>query len=65
MNSLKNGDVNGDNSVGIPDFLQLRDAYGSTTGGPTWNQNADLNKDGSVNVTDFFILRRFFGASGE
>lgn len=63
--SLKNGDVNGDNSVGIPDFLQLRDAYGSTTGGPTWNQNADLNKDGSVNVADFFILRRFFGSAGE
>ena len=63
--TLKNGDVNGDNSVGIPDFLQLRDAYGSTLGGPTWNPNADLNKDGSVNVADFFILRRFFGSAGE
>lgn len=62
---LRNGDVNGDNSVGIPDFIQLRNAFGSTVGGPTWNPNADLNKDGNVSIADFVIFRASFGAAGE
>lgn len=62
--SLINGDVNGDNTVNIADFLQLRAAFGSSTGGPGWNPNADLNGSGSVNVADFVILRGAFGQSG-
>lgn len=62
---LRNGDVNGDNSVGIPDFIQLRNAFGSTVGGPTWNPNADLNRDGSVSIADFVVFRASFGAAGE
>lgn len=61
---LTNGDVNGDNSVNIQDFLVLRAAFGSNGGSPNWNQNADLNKDGSVNIQDFLILRRCFGQAG-
>lgn len=59
-----NGDVNGDNSVNLADFLALRAAFGSSTGGGTWNPNADLNGDGSVNLADFLILRAGFGQSG-
>ncbi|MCW5941499.1 MAG: hypothetical protein KIS66_04665 [Fimbriimonadaceae bacterium] len=62
--SLVNGDVNGDNTVNIADFLQLRAAFGSSTGGAGWNPNADLNGSGSVNVADFVILRGSFGQSG-
>lgn len=63
--ALTNGDVNGDNAVSIADFLQLRAAYGSSTGSGTWNPNADLNGDGSVGLADFLILRAAFGRSGD
>lgn len=62
--SLRNGDVNGDNSVNLADFLFLRAAFGTSSGSPNWNPNADLNGDGSVNVADFVILRANFGQSG-
>lgn len=62
--ALANGDVNGDNTVNILDFLVLRGAFGSTVGGGGYVPGADLNKDGSVNVLDFLILRSNFGRSG-
>lgn len=62
---LFNGDVNGDNSVNIADFVALRVAFGSSPGGGNWNPNADLNHDGSVNVADFLVLRRNLGRSGD
>ncbi len=62
--SLRNGDVDGNDAVNIADFLLLRNAFGSSTGGPGWNPNADLNGDGSVNAADFLILRANFGQTG-
>ncbi|MCW5943171.1 MAG: hypothetical protein KIS66_13130 [Fimbriimonadaceae bacterium] len=62
---LVNGDVNGDNTVNIADFLGLRMAFGSSRGSATWNPMADLNEDGSVGIADFLILRRNLGSSGE
>lgn len=62
---LWNGDVNGDNTVSIADFLVLRAAYGSTSSSANWNPNADLNGDGGVGVADFLVLRQNFGRSGE
>ncbi|MCW5941137.1 MAG: proprotein convertase P-domain-containing protein [Fimbriimonadaceae bacterium] len=63
--SLLNGDVNGDNTVNISDFVALRAAFGSSSGSGNWNPNADLNGDGSVNLADFLILRARFGNSGD
>lgn len=63
--SLKNGDVNGDNAVTLGDFAQLKAAFGSSTGDPTWNANADLNGDGSVTLGDFALLKANFGLSGD
>lgn len=63
--ALANGDVNGDNTVNIADFLALRTAFGSTEGTENWNPNADLNRDGSVNIVDFLVLRKGFGQSGD
>ncbi|MBW7929385.1 MAG: hypothetical protein H3C58_15120, partial [Fimbriimonadaceae bacterium] len=54
----------GNDAVNIADFLLLRGAFGSSTGGPGWNPNADLNGDGSVNAADFLILRANFGQTG-
>lgn len=62
--ALVNGDVNGDNTINLTDFLVLRAAFGSSKGSGTWNADADLNGDGSVGVADFLILRKNFGASG-
>ncbi|MCW5942133.1 MAG: hypothetical protein KIS66_07865 [Fimbriimonadaceae bacterium] len=63
--SLINGDVNGDNSVNISDFLFLRAAFGSNSTSPNWNPMADLNMDGSVGIADFLVLRRNMGQSGD
>ncbi|GMV87204.1 MAG: hypothetical protein AMXMBFR81_01350 [Chthonomonas sp.] len=60
MFEMVNGDVNGDNTINISDFLALRQAFGTSAGGP-----ADLNGDGSVNVADFLILRANFGRTGD
>lgn len=57
--TLTNGDVNGDNTINITDFLILRANFGTAHAG------ADLNKDGTVNIADFLILRRGFGMSGD
>lgn len=63
--TFTNGDVNGDNSVNLVDFLMLRAAFGSTSASPNWNENADLNRDGTVNATDFLILRGNLGRTGD
>lgn len=63
--SLVNGDVSGDNTINIQDFLQLRQAFGSVPGSPNWNQNADLDFSLSVGISDFLIFRRNFGKSGD
>ncbi|MCW5942558.1 MAG: hypothetical protein KIS66_10025 [Fimbriimonadaceae bacterium] len=63
--SLPNGDVNGNDSIGISDFLALRSAFGSVPGNPNWNPEADLNGSGAVNVADFLILRKNFGQAGQ
>ncbi len=60
MFEMVNGDVNGDNTINISDFLALRRDFGTSAGGP-----ADLNGDGSVNVADFLILRSNFGRTGD
>ena len=61
---LFNGDVNGDNTVNILDFLILRAAFGSSPSSGNWDESADLNRSGTVNVQDFLILRKNFGKSG-
>ncbi len=63
--TLTNGDITADNTINVQDFVALRNAFGSSGGGGTWNANADLNGDGSVGVADFLVLRRNFGKSGE
>ncbi|MCW5941339.1 MAG: putative Ig domain-containing protein [Fimbriimonadaceae bacterium] len=62
---LRNGDVNGDNTVNIADFLLVRKAFGASQGGPGYLAGADLNKDGRVDIRDFVIVRRNFGVAGD
>lgn len=62
---LINGDVNGDNSVNIADYVILRLAFGSSSGASNWVADADLDHSGSVGTNDFLVLRRNFGRSGD
>jgi len=63
--SLINGDINGDNSISLADFGQLKLAYGSVPGSGNWNANADLDGNGSVGLSDFGILKLHYGLSGD
>jgi subtilisin family serine protease len=62
--SLRNADINGDNSVSTADLNALRTAFGSTSASGNWNPMADLNGDGSVSTADLSILRVNFGQVG-
>ncbi|MCW5942108.1 MAG: putative Ig domain-containing protein [Fimbriimonadaceae bacterium] len=62
---LYNGDINGNNTINIQDFLALRAAFGSTPGAANWNPLADVDGNGSVGVSDFLIVRRNFGRTGQ
>jgi len=63
--SLINGDINGDNTISLADFGQLKAAYGSVPGNGNWNPNADLDGNGSVGLSDFGILKLHYGTSGD
>ncbi|MBN1257388.1 MAG: hypothetical protein JXA52_06745 [Planctomycetes bacterium] len=55
------GDIDGNDTVDLGDFLLLRIAFGSNPTKPNWNPAADINNDGGVNLGDFFILRTHYG----
>ena len=50
------GDLDGDGTVGITDFLALLAAWGPNPGHP-----ADLDGDGDVGITDFLALLAIWG----
>jgi hypothetical protein len=50
------GDLNGDGSIAIEDFLELLAAWGPNPGHP-----ADLDGDGSVGINDFLTLLATWG----
>lgn len=56
--SLRNGDLDGDNEIGIGDYAQLSSNYGGTGTG-------DLNHDGAVDIADYAILSSNYGQSGD
>lgn len=62
---LVNGDVDGDDAIGLFDFLALRQAYGTRAGDALWNPLADLDGNGHVGIGDFAILRTNYGRRGD
>lgn len=56
--SLRNGDLDGDNEIGIGDYAQLSSNYGGTGAG-------DLNHDGVVDIADYAILSSNYGLVGD
>ncbi|MBS1704882.1 MAG: DUF3466 family protein [Armatimonadetes bacterium] len=62
---LINGDVDGDNSVTIFDYVALSEAFDSIDGDPNFQPNADLDGDGAVTVFDYLILSSSFDSIGD
>jgi serine protease len=60
--SLILGDVDGDNTVGLQDFLLLASTYEVS---PPTEPAADLDGDGQVNLTDFLILAAAYDMVGD
>ncbi|MBS1706273.1 MAG: hypothetical protein JST40_10390 [Armatimonadetes bacterium] len=71
--SLINGDVDGDDSVTIFDYLVLSDYFDKSDSDADWNTvgangmrpvDADLDGDGTITVFDYLILSTNFDKSG-
>lgn len=62
--NLLNGDIDGDNEIGIGDYAVLSSSYNSAPGDPNWVVNADLNGDESVDIADYSILSANYGQMG-
>lgn len=63
--SLINGDVDGDNSISIFDYIDLSIAFDKNKGEAGFNPYADLDGDETVSVFDYIILSNNFDLSGE
>lgn len=63
--SLENGDIDGDNEVGIGDYAVLSSSYGSGPGDGNWVASADLNGDDGVDIADYAILSANYGLVGD
>jgi hypothetical protein len=55
------GDVDGDGDTDLADLAALLAAYGSSTGGGSWNPNADLDGNGTINLADLAALLADYG----
>jgi hypothetical protein len=55
------GDVNDSGFVNVLDLFSLGKAYGSSLGGPNWNEEADMNGDNTVTSNDLSRLVGNFG----
>ncbi len=60
-----NGDVDGDDSITIFDYIDLSTSFDLSVGDAGFNPNADLDGDGSVTIFDYIILSNNFDQSGE
>lgn len=63
--SLKNGDCDGDNEVGIGDYSLISSSYGLIPGDENYLYEADLNGDEEVGIADYAILSANYGMIGD
>ncbi len=54
-------DFDGDGTVGIPDFLQFVDHFGTSRGDAGYAARYDLDGDDAIGVSDFLIFVEAFG----
>jgi parallel beta-helix repeat protein len=54
-------DINADGKVNIVDITIVAKAFGSTQGGPLWNEAADFDKNGQINIIDISRVAKDYG----
>ena len=57
------GDFDGDNEVGLSDFVRFLDVFGATPSSPDWESAYDLDSDGEIGLSDFVIFLDNFGST--
>ncbi len=62
--SLVNGDVDGDDSITIFDYIDLSGSFDKSEGDAGYLPQADLDGDGAVTIFDYIILSQNFDLSG-
>jgi hypothetical protein len=65
ISSLRDGDIDGNNSVDQADLDALKASFGRLDSESVFNTNADFNGDSAVDVLDFTRLAQSFGSSGD
>lgn len=63
--SLIPGDVDGDNSTTIFDYIDLSNAFDTSVGDSNYSATADLDGDGTVTIFDYIILSTYFDLTGD
>jgi len=54
-------DLNGDGTVGFPDFLIFAQAFGKNSGDAGYVAKADLDSNGNIGFSDFLVFAQSFG----
>lgn len=62
--TLTNGDIDGDNTVSLFDYLILSDAFDSARGDAAFVDGADLDGDDVISLFDYLILSSHFDEEG-
>ena len=60
-NTTPSADFDGDGIVGIPDFLEFVEKFGSSQGDGTYQVKYDLDGNGVIGIPDFLIFVDSFG----
>ncbi len=55
------GDFDGDNEVGLSDFVLFLDSFGATTSSADWDPRFDLDSNGEIGLSDFVLFLDSFG----
>ncbi len=55
------GDFDGDNEVGLSDFVLFLDLFGATASSADWDPRFDLDSNGEVGLSDFVLFLDNFG----
>jgi len=63
--SLINGDIDGDDSITIFDYIEISNGFDTVAGDPGYSYFADLDKDLSITIFDYIILSNNFDLGGD
>lgn len=56
-------DYTNDGIIGLPDFIDLSVAYGTSSGEPTYSEDVDSDGDGTIGSPEFILLSISFGGA--